>query len=149
MSRTSEAVISALNHMVADFSVFYQKLRGYHWNVTGSGFFQLHELFEEHYTEVADQIDELAERVRQLGGTPPSSYAAQLELASLSEDASVPEAQTMVANIVADYEALHNSLRKLGDLADDEDDSPTENLSEDLADPIEKKLWMLNAFLSQ
>ena len=139
-------MIDKLNGLVADFTVFYQKLRHYHWNVKGEQFFQLHVKFEEIYTEVGDQIDEIAERIVGLGGTPLHTLAHMLDSASLSEDASVPAGAQMVARTVTDLEALSGSLLAAIDAAEAAGDRTTVNLLDGIHDGLQAHLWMLKAW---
>jgi starvation-inducible DNA-binding protein len=87
---TAEADVTGLNDLLADATVFYQKVRHYHWNVTGPHFFTLHEEFEALYTFWNDAIDEIAEQVRSRGDRPVHTLADVLDLASLEEDPSTP-----------------------------------------------------------
>ncbi len=134
--------VENLNHILADYQVLYQKLRAYHWNVKGPMFFALHGKFEELYNDVAEKVDEVAERIRTLGAEPLSTLSAQVAAARLREDDTNPGALRMVANIVADYEAVNNALRAAAADAD----TATQNLLEDFADGQEKTLWMLKTF---
>ena len=140
-------VTGKLSAPLADYQVFYQKARSYHWNVKGPLFFQLHEEFEKLYTALAEKIDELAERVSARGAVPPATLKQILEQARLEEDASVPEAQSMVENLQRDLEHLNVNLRSLVDEALLENDVPTANLLEDYADEQAKTIWMYQAFL--
>lgn len=142
----SSDTVSNLNSLVADFTVFYQKLRHYHWNVTGEQFFKLHEKFEEIYTEVGDQIDELAERVIGLDATPIHTLAHVLEGTSLQEDPEVPAAAVMVERTVADIATLSASLLAAIEAAEAADDRPTVNMLDGINDGLHGHLWMLKAW---
>lgn len=140
-------VIQSLNSLLADHQVLYQKLRTFHWNVTGPHFFGLHAKFEELYTAAAETVDQLAERVVALGGRPLGTLQAQLATARLKEADGIPAATAMVAALADDYRALIGAARDLGETASAVDDSATANLAEDMADGYEKTAWMLRAFL--
>lgn len=140
-------IADRLNTLLADYQVHYQKLRNYHWNVRGPLFFGLHQKFEELYGAAALKVDELAERVLAVGTKPLSTLAEQLAAATLQEDTGDPDAETMVANILADLEALNGSVREIVKAADAEGDDATVNLIEPFADEQEKTAWMLKAFL--
>ena len=144
----SSDLVPTLNDLVADFTVFYQKMRHYHWNVKGEQFFKLHEKFEEIYTEVGDQIDELAERVIGLDGTPVHTLAHVLESTSIQEDPSVPAAGAMVKATVADLETLSASLMAAIAAAEEADDRPTVNMLDAINDGLHGHLWMLKAWQS-
>jgi len=142
-------VVQDLQVLLADHQVFYQKLRGYHWNVRGPLFFALHAKFEEMYLDAAERVDALAERVTALGGRPVSTLAGQLEIARLQEDSGAPSASDMVHGILSDLEALGASLRAGVAAAGKLDDVATANMLEGWADAQEKTAWMLRAFLDQ
>lgn len=144
---TNTTVQTSLNAVLADYQIFYQKLRNYHWNITGQHFFVLHEKFEELYIEVADRIDEVAERILKAGSRPLSTYQSYLDTAELKEDAGIPEASVMVSNIADDLAALNQKLRKVVEQAQEANDIASANLLEDYADAQEKTVWMLRAFL--
>jgi starvation-inducible DNA-binding protein len=141
-------VTTGLNHLLADATVFYQKVRHYHWNVTGPHFFTLHDKFEELYTFWNTAIDELAERVRSRGDRPVHTLADVLDLAALEEDPSVPAAQEMVEVIVEDLSALDEQVQNLADRAEHADDSGTATVLEDISEHIEEDRWMLRAWLN-
>ncbi|MDA1195177.1 MAG: DNA starvation/stationary phase protection protein [Planctomycetota bacterium] len=141
------AVAAELNTLLADYQVHYQKLRNYHWNVRGPLFFGLHVKFEELYTTAALRVDALAERVLALGGAPLSTLAGQLARARLVEDEGRPDAQGMVANTLADLEALNASLRAASAHAAGAGDDTTVNLLQPFIDEQEQTAWMLRAFL--
>ncbi len=139
-------MVDPLNGLIADFTVFYQKLRHYHWNVKGDRFFQLHLKFEEIYTEVGDQIDEIAERVIALDGVPLHTLAHMLEATRIDEDPGIPAAVEMVANLVADIETLSGGLEKSIAAAEDANDRTTINLLDGINDALNAHLWMLKAW---
>lgn len=140
---------NSLNKILADYSIYYQKLRNYHWNVKGHLFFALHGKFEEMYDEAAEQIDEIAERILMIGGKPLSNLSDYLKTARLKEDVGQPDAMTMVTNLQADISQLVASLKECAEEADDAGDSITEAMLEEIVAGHEKTLWMLSAFLAK
>jgi starvation-inducible DNA-binding protein len=142
----SKELTDQLNALIADFTVFYQKLRHYHWNVKGEQFFRLHEKFEEIYTEAGDVIDELAERVVGLEGVPLHTLAHMLEATSIKEDGQLPAPNTMVSRTVGDVETLNKSLMSSIETAEGLDDRTTVNLLDEVRDGLEAHLWMLKAW---
>jgi len=138
---------ASLANLLADYQVLYQKLRNYHWNVTGPLFFGLHEKFEEFYLEAALRVDALAEMLISNGERPPSTLAEHLKLARLKEDASRPEANDMVRNILEDYESINGHLRTLATQAADANMAKVANMADEFADAQDKTAWMLKAFL--
>ncbi len=141
------SVTQALNVLQSDTTVLYQKLRSYHWNVTGQQFFMLHELFEKLYREIADTNDALAERATALGAAPVRTLEEQLSMALLKEDPTTPESGNMVRNVLVDLELLTGRLRELARDAELEGDIGTTNLANETADRNEKTIWMLKAYL--
>jgi len=141
--------VQQLNSLLADFTVFYQKLRHYHWNVTGQDFFQLHAKFEEMYNSINDSIDEIAERIVGLEGTPLHTLAHVLETASLDEDASVPAAPEMVQTTISDLETLRARLLDVITAAEGAEDRTTVNLLDDIRDGLDQYRWMLEAWLAE
>ena len=142
-------VAEALGVLQADYAVFYQKLRGYHWTVTGPMFFQLHQKFEELYLDTAVKVDDLAERALTLGGTPVITMQKMLEVSRLREDSDRPNAAEMVKTIYTDLNLLTVFARELAALASEQNDTATANMLEGMADAQEKEAWMLRAFLAE
>ncbi|MFN0024290.1 MAG: Dps family protein [Parvularculaceae bacterium] len=141
-----KAVAEALNGVLADSYVLYQKTHAYHWNVTGPQFHSLHVMFEQQYREIWAALDIIAERVRALGAFAPSSGKAFLENSSIeSSDAAPPPAEQMVKNLLAGHEALIRRARKALDVADDVDDAASEDLLTQRIQTHEKTAWMLRA----
>jgi starvation-inducible DNA-binding protein len=142
----SKAIADQLNTLIADFTVFYQKMRHYHWNVKGENFYMLHEKFEEMYTEIGDVIDELAERVVGLESIPLHTLGHMLETASIEEDGELPKPATMIARVVGDVEFLTQKLLASITTAEEADDRTTVNLLDEIHDSLEGHLWMLKAW---
>src|SRR5690606_37940210 len=130
---------------LADTYALYTKTQFYHWNVTGPRFRTLHLMFEEQYTALAAQIDELAERIRALGFIAPGGFKAFQGLTSLTEDKSVPDADTMVTNLLSDRETICQNLRKAISKADEAEDVVTADLLTGALDAHEKTAWMLRS----
>lgn len=144
----SAELVDDLNRLLSDYSVLYQKLRAYHWNVEGEDFFLLHEKFEELYEREKLVVDEIAERIRAFGEYPVSTYSEQLVEARISEDNGRIEARSMVENLCSDYENLQEALNETIETAGNQDDSTTVNLLEEIQDEQEETLWMLKSYLS-
>jgi starvation-inducible DNA-binding protein len=142
---SNETLVRELRKLQADATVFYQKLRHYHWNVKGRQFFALHAKLEELYESWADVIDDVAEQVVILGGTPLTTLHAILSEASLGEDGEVPAPDEMIRRTVADLTALIGRFDKV---AAEAVDGRTVNLLEGIRDGQQKVLWMLQALLA-
>ena len=138
-----------LARLLADYQVLYQKLRGYHWTVTGPLFFGLHAKFEALYLDAAEKVDALAERLAARGARPPVTLKEVLQLARLAEDEGRLAPLEMVKRIESDLVVLNQSLRAGARTAADAGDTATVNLLDGYADAQEKELWMLRAFGAQ
>jgi starvation-inducible DNA-binding protein len=140
-------LVASLNQLQADYQVYYQKLRAFHWNVRGPMFFSLHVKFEELYTAFAVKVDDLAERALTLGGKPLPTLSAVLEKARLKEATTMPDAAGMVKVLTDDLVQLNAWTRQVAAEADTAEDVATVNLLEGFADAQEKDVWMLRSFL--
>lgn len=149
-NQNTNELVDGLNHVLANHMVFYQKLRNYHWNVTGPAFFQLHQKFEEMYLRTAEEVDALAERILGLNGRPISTLGGFLERADLHEDPvqeGVPKADTMVGNLRRDIATILERSKELRHKADAAGDDTTVNVLDAMDDMLEQDGWMLRAWL--
>lgn len=144
-----QAVADLLNHRLADIVMLYFKTRNYHWNVTGMHFGELHEFFEEQYDQLAEAMDEVAERVRQVGGIAIGTLSEVQQRAALKEEPGVvPTAEEMVRNLLSDHEAVIRQLRADVDAtAEQYNDMGTSDFLTALMEKHEKMAWMLRAHL--
>jgi starvation-inducible DNA-binding protein len=145
------AVADILNRVLADQHVLYTKTRNYHWNITGRLFYSLHKLLEEQYTALAAASDEVAERARSLGAPAIGTMQEFIECASLKEQpGDYPDAETMIANLVSDHEAVIRNLRKFVEATDEKfNDMGTSDFLTGLMEQHEKLAWMLRAFIEE
>lgn len=140
------AVADALNGVLADTYVLYQKTHAYHWNVTGPQFPTLHALFEEQYREMWAALDEIAERVRALGAFAPASARIFASLASIeSADETPPKAEQMIMILLEGHESLVRRARKALEMAGEVSDAASEDLLTIRIRTHEKTAWMLRA----
>ena len=139
--------IESLNALLANVTVFYQKLRHYHWNVIGARFLALHGQFEHEYDGWSEAIDEIAERIVQLGGVPAHTLEEVLGLATLAEDPEVPSAEGMIQRVVADLLALRSNLDDTISRAEGANDRVTAAMIDGYLAGVEKSLWMFGATL--
>ena len=148
-NKDRESVGQMLAQLLADEHVLYIKLRNYHWNVEGMYFQPLHALFEEQYTFLAEQIDDIAERMRSLGHYAPGSMAAFRELSRLQEsDHLNGDATKMLQNILADHEMLIQVLRHdVDDSMEKFNDAGTSDFLTALMEEHEKMAWMVRSHL--
>lgn len=140
------AVAEALNGVLADTYVLYQKTHGYHWNVTGPQFPVLHAMFEAQYREMWAALDEIAERVRALGSFAPASGRVFASLSSIeSAEESPPKAADMIRNLLDGHETLIRRAREALDTATDANDAASADLLTIRIQTHEKTAWMLRA----
>ncbi len=140
--------VTHLQLVLADAIVLQQKLRHYHWSVTGPQFFVLHEQFEKWYDEVSEFIDATAERIVALGARPLPTLGEVLRQASLDEDPTVPAAAAMVQILHDDFTALASRIEETIALAEDGQDRTTVNLLDGMADGLRSHVWMMASTLA-
>lgn len=138
-------VADALKHLLADTYTLYLQTHNFHWNVTGPRFRDLHLMFEEHYTELATAVDEIAERIRTLGVAAPGTYKAFAELSAIKEVEGIPVAEDMVDILTASHEQVVKTARSALKLAQDADDESSAALVGDRMRLHEKTAWMLRS----
>jgi starvation-inducible DNA-binding protein len=138
-----------INRQIANWTVLYTKLHNYHWNVKGPHFFTLHEKFEALYTEAAVHIDELAERLLAIGGSPVATLKESLATATLQEAQGIEAAEQMVTALAADFRTLIKEAGEGIEAAEQAGDEPTGDMLLGIQAGLQKHLWMLNAFLGK
>lgn len=145
----TEEITEALNNLLANYSIHYQKLRNYHWNVKGADFFDLHEQFEQQYNEALQNIDDIAERIRIFGKTPMSTLTEYLETSKIKETASNLSSDLMVRELLSDYRHLLQFMATTVEVAVQYNDSGTEEMIKKFINNLEKHHWMLSAFMAK
>ena len=142
-------VVNELSVLLADFQVFYSNLRNFHWNAKGHVFFVLHSKYEELYNDAAEKIDEVAERILQLGSTPESRFSVYLQTSEIKE-ADVVSCSKEALDLLLDYyKTLIARERRIIEVASDAHDDTTVSLVGDFLKEQEKTVWMLVAVSSQ
>ncbi len=137
-----------LNDLLANYQVFYMNVRGFHWNIKGEKFFELHVKFEELYNDLLVKVDELAERVLTLAETPVHSYSDYLANSEVKEMKNVSDSQGTIKSILDSFEVLLKKQRNILELSADVDDEGTNALMSDYIREQEKLVWMYSAFLA-
>ena len=137
-----------LNTLLADYQLFYQNLRGLHWNIKGREFFELHIKFEEFYNDAVIKVDEIAERILTLGGEPLHTFTDYLKTATIKEESGITNGEKGVEVVVKNMATLIVKERAILALAGEADDEGTASLMSDYISKTEKTLWMLNAYLN-
>ncbi|MDN4600769.1 DNA starvation/stationary phase protection protein [Paenibacillus sp. F6_3S_P_1C] len=143
----AKSVEQVLNRQVANLNVLYVKIHNYHWYVKGPNFFTLHVKFEEFYNEVTVQMDEIAERILTLKGSPAATMKEYMELSSIQEAAGGEDAKTMVQNLIEDFATLSNEYQEGIEVAEAAEDQPTSDMLTGFKADLEKHMWMLRSFL--
>jgi len=142
-----EEIAGGLARLLADSYSLYVKTHNFHWNVTGPMFQTLHDMFEQQYTELAEAVDEIAERIRALGSPAPGSYTQFSRLTSIPEETGTPDAQEMIRQLVADQETVVRTAREVFPAVDRANDEPTADLLTRRMQVHEKTAWMLRSLL--
>lgn len=135
----------ALSKLLASTYTLYLKTHGYHWNVEGPHFQQLHIQFMEQYTEMWTAVDELAERIRALGHYAPVSYAAMAKLSAVSEETGTPDWRQMVTTLASGHEQVAKIARDVLRVAEEANDDATADVVTPRITLHEKTAWMLRA----
>lgn len=136
-----------LNTQVANLNVLYVKLHNYHWYVKGEQFFSLHVKFEELYDEVTLKMDEVAERLLSIKGSPAATMKEYLELATIQEATGKEDTHGMVQTLIEDFATVAEELTDGIEAAEQVSDQPTADIFIKFRSDLEKHQWMLRSFL--
>jgi starvation-inducible DNA-binding protein len=139
-------VVKGLAQLLADFQVYYTNLRGLHWNIKGRGFFVMHAKYEEMYDDAAEKVDEIAERLLQLGAVPESKFSEYLKVANVKEAGLVECGREAIDNVLGTLRQLISQEREVLKAASEANDEVTVALMSDYLKGQEKLVWMLVAF---
>ena len=138
-----------LNTQVANWALLYIKIHQYHWYVKGPHFYTLHQKFEELYKEADQYMDEIAERILALGGSPVSTTKELLASATIKEDKPGLDAEQMVTKLIDDYERMISEMGHAMEVAEDHGDEGTADMLLGMRSSLETHVWMLKSFLGQ
>jgi len=136
-----------MNELLANFQLFYINTRGFHWNITGGKFFELHAKFEELYNDALVKVDEVAERILTLGHTPVHSYSAYLATSTIKEAINISEGTLAVEKVLEGFQILLSIEREIFHLSEEANDEGTGALMSDYIREQEKLVWMYSASL--
>lgn len=145
----SKSLTKDLNTLLANFQVYYQNLRGLHWNIRGRKFFELHMKFEELYDDSQVKIDEIAERILTLGGTPLHTFADYIEVNQLEVGKNINNDEKAVNLVVNSLSSLLQIERKILDASGEISDEGTNSMMSDFITEQEKTIWMMKAWLNE
>jgi len=142
-----KAIAGGLSKVLADSYLLYLRTHNYHWNVTCELFHSLHEQFEQQYTELAEAVDEIAERIRAVGHKAPGTFKEFNELTSLEENTEEPEALEMVRRLAIGNEQVIRTAQKALEPAREADDEATIDILTQRLHVHSKTAWMLRSHL--
>lgn len=145
----SKSLITDLNSLLANFQIYYQNLRGLHWNIRGRKFFELHLKFEELYNDSQIKIDLIAERVLTLGGTPLHTFSDYIEKNQLQIGKDINNDEEAVTLVVDSLAKLLQIERKILEASGDINDEGTNSMMSDFITEQEKTIWMMKAWLNE
>lgn len=144
--KKTEKTVEQLNIVLADYHLYYQKLRNFHWNIEGTNFFDLHEKFEEMYDDAKVKIDEIAERILTLRHSPVSNLSDYLKITNIDESPGDYDDRKMVDTLLVDHGKIIQQFRKIVEVADDAGDEGTIDLIGAYIRELEKTSWMLDVW---
>ena len=145
-TKKTETTVEELNVLLADYHVYYQELRNFHWNVEGTNFFDLHEQFEDMYDDAKEKIDAIAERILTLRYSPDSSLATYLEKSNITESPKGFDDRKMVDTLLEDHQTIIQQMRQVVNAADEANDEGTVDLIGGYIRELEKTDWMLDTW---
>lgn len=148
-SKKSKQLAEKLQLLLANYSIFYQNTRGYHWNIKGEKFFELHLKFEELYNNLLLKIDEVAERILTLGFSPDHRYSTYEKLAKVKESQPQSDGIKAVENILKSFSVLIALQREILAMSGEIGDEGTNALMSDYIREQEKLVWMYSAYLNK
>lgn len=137
-----------LNKLLANYQIFYMNTRGYHWNIQGRQFFELHVKFEEQYNDLLLKVDELAERILTLGHRPLHAFSDYIAQSSIQEHKQATDGKVCIEGLLAGYKTIIQMQRDLMEAAGEANDEGTAALMSDYIGQQEKTVWMLSAYLA-
>lgn len=145
-SKKTKTTVQELNVLLADYHIYYQKLRNFHWNIIGKNFFDLHEKFEELYDDAKLKVDDIAERILTLRYQPTSNLSEYLKDSNLKESPSDITDSKMIEILLDDHGLILKQMRKIVETADAAGDEGTIDLIGAYIRELEKTSWMLDAW---
>ena len=143
----TKKIAKGLGSFLADSYILYLKTQNFHWNIEGEGFYFLHKMFQDQYEELAEAVDEIAERIRGLKEKSPGTMKKFLELTCLKESSGSMSAKKMIGSLLQDHEKIILSLRKKIPEALDEGDEGTGDFYVERLRVHEKTAWILRSHL--
>lgn len=144
----SQALAAELNKLLASYQILYMNVRGFHWNIRGNQFFELHLKFEEIYNDLLLKVDALAERILTLDGVPLHSFSDYLNFSAIPEQKGLHDGRACVESLLESFRELLVAQRRILGQAADAGDEGTASILSDYVQQQEKLVWMLRAYLA-
>ncbi|HDN9014007.1 TPA: DNA starvation/stationary phase protection protein [Aeromonas salmonicida] len=144
----SQALAAELNKLLASYQILYMNVRGFHWNIRGNQFFELHLKFEEIYNDLLLKVDALAERILTLDGVPMHSFSDYLKVSAIPEQKGLHDGRACVESLLESFRELLVAQRRILGKAAEAGDEGTASILSDYVQQQEKLVWMLRAYLA-
>lgn len=144
----SQALAAELNQLLASYQILYMNVRGFHWNIRGNQFFELHLKFEEIYNDLLLKVDTLAERILTLDGVPMHSFSDYLTISAIPEQKGLHDGRACVGSLLESFRELLVAQRRILGQAAQAGDEGTASILSDYVQQQEKLVWMLRAYLA-
>lgn len=144
----SQALAAELNKLLASYQILYMNVRGFHWNIRGNQFFELHLKFEEIYNDLLLKVDALAERILTLDGVPMHSFSDYLKISAIPEQKGLHDGRACVESLLESFRELLVAQRRILRQAAEAGDEGTASILSDYVQQQEKLVWMLRAYLA-
>ena len=144
----SQALAAELIRLLASYQILYMNVRGFHWNIRGNQFFELHLKFEEIYNDLLLKVDALAERILTLDGVPLHSFSDYIQVSDIPEQKGLHDGRACVESLLESFRELLVAQRRILGQAADAGDEGTASILSDYVQQQEKLVWMLRAYLA-
>ena len=144
----SQALAAELNKLLASYQILYMNVRGFHWNIRGNQFFELHLKFEEIYNDLLLKVDALAERILTLDGVPLHSFSDYLNISAIPEQKGLHDGRACIESLLDSFRELLVAQRRILGQAAEAGDEGTASILSDYVQQQEKLVWMLRAYLA-
>ncbi|MEB8286156.1 DNA starvation/stationary phase protection protein [Aeromonas veronii] len=144
----SQALAAELNKLLASYQILYMNVRGFHWNIRGNQFFELHLKFEEIYNDLLLKVDALAERILTLDGVPMHSFSDYLKVSAIPEQKGLHDGRACVESLLESFRELLVAQRRILCQAAEAGDEGTASILSGYVQQQEKLVWMLRAYLA-
>ena len=148
-TKKADEIAGRLNILLANYQLLYTNTRGFHWNVKGKDFFELHLKFEEIYNDLQVKIDEVAERILTLGNAPKNSFSDYLKIATITEVSNEANGAAGLQYILDGFSVILKIERELLQLSGEINDEGTNALMSGYITEHEKSVWMFNSYLNR